>query len=161
MRGRFRRRRCDGKVARTRRKQYLPDYARDSGFFLCAAFLGLCVSRGQTVTDNSVRVLLMAADGVYALSFLGRLVGTVLNICSAASAARLSRLCSVFTLLPEAAFLAWLTAFLLHQNTIPLNRLCVLVWLNYFAVGCGVAVRRGIVDLVRSRKAKPDNLLRR
>ena len=136
------------------RKKYFPDYARDSLFFLSAVFLALVAGRGQAISDGTIRVLLLVLAAAHLLSFLGRFIGVILEICSAASAARLSRLCSVFTLLPEAAFLAWIPSFLLTWNTELINRVALLIWINYFAVGCAVGLRRGVGDLVRSRKAK-------
>lgn len=54
--------------------------------------------------------------------------------------------------LPSIMLFLWALSYLCGSHSVWINRITLFVWLNYFAVGCAVALRRGIDDFIRSRK---------
>ncbi len=142
-------------AAKQRRKRALPAYARHSATGLCTMLVAVTSAQSHDYPLLLSRWMITGLLILSALTALVRLCETlIVTLESPSLPYRALRLLGLFSLLPNILLAVWAFTFLVGRSDPWLTRVALLVWLNYFAVGCAVALRRGVDGLVRSRKAR-------
>ena len=101
---------------------------------LCLVGFGYIVVKAISITEVVVKLRRLRSSPAFSLELKTALYKTAAE-------------------LPNVMLFVWCLFYICGSPSVWLNRATLLVWLNYFAVGCAVALRRGVDDLRHRRNA--------